>query len=1824
MSSTGGGGINLPPIIQPIQVSVAGGGGAQGMFGNILRSAGGASSALGGVGASAMTMNSQVMRTLPTWRTAGDAMRQAGSLMMYSVAMPLIAIGKSALKAASDFEKSMALITGLVGIPAAEVAKMGEAVLAMAGEVGKTPVELAEALYFITSAGIKGAAALDTLEESAKAAAAGLGTTKTVADVVTSVMNAYPEGLYSAGLATDILVGAVREGKAEASSFAPAMGKVLPVAAAFGVTFQDAAAAVAALTRQGAPAGTAAIQLRQILASLLKPTAEAKAELQKYGLSAASLRETIQNEGLFAGLQRLSDSLGGNAEGMAKVFGNVRPLTAINALLGPSMSRNADIFDKLSSSAGDTDDAFKAVQKTASQKWAETAAELQVTMISIGNSLAPVSKSLASFGKILATAFGGLSKIPGLTKIIAGIAGMAIVVSIATRSLSTWIRMQYLTTIALQGLTGGMRNTQTQTVTNILTGKSYSYAQQQQIATTNAQRAATLNSLSPMQAMAMTMEEMTAAISRLAAVMAQNSAVTAESTAFNARLAQAQGYVVNSSTVMTDAIIAGDAALTHFDATVATTSGAVSTMVPVTASYTAALNTIAVATTGDAAATARLSAVMTEYHAAVLRVTGGTATLAEAEALSIELTAAYNAAIDAAMIATRGDAAATLTLVDAIYQYNLAIGTASGATAVDAAVTVDATVTNIAMEQSLWKKMVAAAADARGMQMGAVSTTLFGQAQLVAGVAVQALGAKLKSLMLSMGPLLLVSIGLGIIMHKFMSKGASEGAKSVETATDAIRGLEDQAGRFNPKPLVLGVDVQYNYGTAGAGGGKPDFGKFLFPNGTKDLTDAEQLIFDELEASKTRFKTVAEKINFAGQFAAQFDNPVTQKAAADYVSNLLNIDSNEARAELASQIGNVKTFVDGQIKRYSAPVGGDFIDSTNDNFFGPGKELNPQIDDKRAKELAKGWANVFKTTILKAAPDITQPLEDALSTGSVQQTAATLSNVYSNLLATSGQNEIFATAGLYEYTKAAVLAAGGTAKATTVIGLLEENAMSLDPKIQELVNHYKDQNGGTVDTTMSTYELLGSMNSLGTETDSAAARLNVFADDAASLSGVFQNGLNPDIEAASGLMNAYSEALKGVKRGQDALFGSKMDAIEAEIKGRDALRGTMDALKDSNGEWDTGTRVADKAKGSLVDLAKSVLDVGNAAYANGQGGADVAAARAANAIQEQMDMIYKNLKASGLEDAEINTIFNNMFGSDIVVEGSKVKFDTATIMQTFHTDMAGALDRVATGLETDVEDIGSNILVGIGTGMTSEFGAVETNAVEAMKKIIQKLKDYMIIKSPSARMAKEIGYPMAMGIADGLKNATPAAVKAISDHIKAVEAAGKQAAGTKGSTTTGTTIAPQDPFVTTTTTVSKQSVNLGQIYTQGIAEGIVSAKGVAASAVNTIYDILTQKKYLKKNVINAEKNGYEWTKAYAEGILNGQSNVKTSIIDLVQQVMQDVSDDLSTTTTTISAILDLSGAKKELTKFQNSNSAAMLQSGVSRAFRESANATAKFGGNQGTEVTRYERAQIADARKSSQTAQRDYALGKISYSELVDAQQAYASANAAASEASSEVVDAQNNVIDAQYLQTNSALLLAQEQMKVVSAQQALNTAYVDARINGTDAATALANLGAQAGITTTAIQNIVTSLQNIPGANMGLSPAVNALIPGAAQNKRKTKVTRAKWAKTGTSSGGGGGGGRGGGSEIVKAKGGPISPGRLTLVGESGPELITPNSAGTVTPYSVLERYARTAAHNSQNEDYGSNGNNINITVNNPTPEPASDSIARRMQNMSALGLFA
>ena len=233
----------------------------------------------------------------------GSKLQGAGRSLTMMTA--LAAAGGVAIKMAASFDKSMTKIKTLVGVAADEVDSMRAGVMKMAKDTGSSADEAAEALFFITSAGIKGDEAMKVLNASLKASAIGLGDVATVADSATSAMNAYGSSTLSAEMATDVLTNAVRLGKLSSEELAGSIGQVIPIASNLGVQFHEVGATLAAMSRTGTNAATASMQLKNILISILKPSKEGAETLEAMGLSSQKLRQQIQDEGLLSVLTTL-------------------------------------------------------------------------------------------------------------------------------------------------------------------------------------------------------------------------------------------------------------------------------------------------------------------------------------------------------------------------------------------------------------------------------------------------------------------------------------------------------------------------------------------------------------------------------------------------------------------------------------------------------------------------------------------------------------------------------------------------------------------------------------------------------------------------------------------------------------------------------------------------------------------------------------------------------------------------------------------------------------------------------------------------------------------------------------------------------------------------------------------------------------------------------------------------------------------------------------------------------------------------------------------------------------------------------------------------------------------------------------------------------------------------------------------------------------------------------------------------------------------------------------------------------------------------------
>jgi len=362
-------------------------------------------------------------------RTA-QKVRTMGYLITAVFTVPLTAATKSLIKASSDYEYELQKIVGLTDVAQEEVNKWNKSVIKLSETFGKSPIELAQSLYFIASSGIKSSEALEVLRVSAMATASGLGSTKDVADLVTSVLNAYANTGITATEITDQLVAAVRVGKAEASEFASSIGQVIPIAAQLGVSFAEVAGGMAAITLQGASARTAGVYLKNVLNSLIKESGENSVIFEELGLNWSKLRSILREQGLIAlmnELRRITEEY--DLSLFRDLLPDVRALTGGLALVGRNFEYNSKIIQEVINSQGSLAEAFSKVSDTLKIRLDRALTRIKTVMIDFGKNVAeaviPLVEKFADAVRYVTNKFNSWSD--STKKLVLIIGGLTIV-----------------------------------------------------------------------------------------------------------------------------------------------------------------------------------------------------------------------------------------------------------------------------------------------------------------------------------------------------------------------------------------------------------------------------------------------------------------------------------------------------------------------------------------------------------------------------------------------------------------------------------------------------------------------------------------------------------------------------------------------------------------------------------------------------------------------------------------------------------------------------------------------------------------------------------------------------------------------------------------------------------------------------------------------------------------------------------------------------------------------------------------------------------------------------------------------------------------------------------------------------------------------------------------------------------------------------------------------------------------------------------------------------------------------------------------------------
>jgi len=302
-------------------------------------------------------------------------------------ATAIAAVGVASVKEAAQFENAFTRIRTLTSLSAEDAEYLQTVAREIGPAYGVSAREAAEGLYFITSAGFDAAESATILESALKSQFIGMGDVATIADLVTSAMYSFNDSELTAEGATNALLKAIRAAKAEPEELADAMGRVLPVASAMGISFEESAALAGILSQGGLDASEAMTALRGVMNSLLVPTAQAEDTLARYGFTAQEVRDSIEQDGLFNTLVTLDEAFGDNATAVGEVFGNVRALTGVFSLMGDSMEENAEIVGYVTNGVDELSDAVDIAREDSLNKFNVAMQTARDSLIEVGGAV---------------------------------------------------------------------------------------------------------------------------------------------------------------------------------------------------------------------------------------------------------------------------------------------------------------------------------------------------------------------------------------------------------------------------------------------------------------------------------------------------------------------------------------------------------------------------------------------------------------------------------------------------------------------------------------------------------------------------------------------------------------------------------------------------------------------------------------------------------------------------------------------------------------------------------------------------------------------------------------------------------------------------------------------------------------------------------------------------------------------------------------------------------------------------------------------------------------------------------------------------------------------------------------------------------------------------------------------------------------------------------------------------------------------------------------------------------------------------------------------
>lgn len=241
-------------------------------------------------------------------------------------------------------------------------------------------VETARGLYQTLSNQVGDTAtSFEFFATAAKFAAATNSSTADSVDLLSGVLKSFNIDASQTGTVAAQLFRTIDLGRISAESLANTFGRIGPIAANIGVSFEELQAALATLTINGLSTSEAITQINGVLTALQKPSEAGAAAIRNLGFESA--QQAISTLGFAGTLQALASATDGSAEAFSELVPRVRGLNAFIALGSRQTETFAQNLGAISGVNVDfLNEKFELVAQTAGFKVTEALNKLKNTL----------------------------------------------------------------------------------------------------------------------------------------------------------------------------------------------------------------------------------------------------------------------------------------------------------------------------------------------------------------------------------------------------------------------------------------------------------------------------------------------------------------------------------------------------------------------------------------------------------------------------------------------------------------------------------------------------------------------------------------------------------------------------------------------------------------------------------------------------------------------------------------------------------------------------------------------------------------------------------------------------------------------------------------------------------------------------------------------------------------------------------------------------------------------------------------------------------------------------------------------------------------------------------------------------------------------------------------------------------------------------------------------------------------------------------------------------------------------------------------------------